>query len=233
VIRGLEGSPAAIVVYSPTEVPHFPRPEAYAAPVFRYLVDHFQIDRVFGGDWDGYTFLLLGRRTPAPGRSLLGPALAEARIAEEPRDGRQVTTPAGGPLAAEDLWPFEHVLRVVTLPDATVSVSYRLTPAPGERFVAGYGVNPEHWVAYVPAEVRFGVVVREQDGAEHEVMAASVDPLRRASDRRWMPVFVDLSPWAGRPIDLVLRVTGTPGAPPQPNRAGWADPRLVGAAPGG
>jgi len=55
-----------------------------------------------------------------------------------------------------------------------------------------------------------------------------IDPMTNANDRRWATVHVDLAPWAGRTVELVLRVRGTPGAPMRTDSAGWGDPRLVG-----
>ena len=232
IIRRLEGSPQALVVYSPTQVPHFPRLRSYAGRLFRYLVKHFDIAQTFGGDVHGYTFVLLERAAREPGRSLLGAALESALVLEEPHDGpARVALPAERRmLVGEELWPFARVLRVATLPDASVAVVYRVTPAPGERLRASYGLNPDHWEDLVPPECRFAVAVRGPgDGEERELVAATVDPLHEAEDRRWIPIDVDLSPWAGRAIELVLRTSGPPGAPMQPDRAGWANPRLVSA----
>src|SRR5262249_5152951 len=124
VIRQLDGSPEALVVYSPTQVPHFPRLRSYAGRLFRYLVKHFDIAQTFGGDVPGYTFVLLQRAPHARGHSLLGAALAAARVLEEPRDGavRLVSGEERRTLVGEDLWPFARVLRVATLPDASVAV---------------------------------------------------------------------------------------------------------------
>jgi len=61
-------------------------------------------------------------------------------------------------------------------------------------------------------------------------MAAEVDAARRPEDCRWREVSVDLSAWAGRPIDVVLRVTGPAQAKPEPELAGWGDPRVIRAA---
>src|SRR5205823_7990252 len=63
IVRGLEEDRDALVVYSPTQAPHFPRFADYAPELMRYLVDRFEIDRTLGGDPGGFTFLLL-RREP-------------------------------------------------------------------------------------------------------------------------------------------------------------------------
>ncbi len=52
--------------------------------------------------------------------------------------------------------------------------------------------------------------------------------MTNARDRRWATVAVDLTPWAGRPVDVVLRVRGASGAPVRADSAGWGEPRLAG-----
>jgi hypothetical protein len=75
--------------------------------------------------------------------------------------------------------------------------------------------------------VVFAVSVRAADGQEALVAAGASDPLHVPADRLWRDVDVDLGPWAGRDVELVLRVDPTPGTPPIPDRAGWARPRIV------
>ena len=196
----------------------------------RYLVDHFEIDRTLGGDPDGFTFLLLRRESPPAGRSLLGPALAQARVTVESSAGpaREVAAPAERrALVEEALWPFRPVLRTSTLADATVAVILPVPVVAGERFEVGYGVNPDRWGDLLPHRVGFAISVRPPTGSERLVVSAEVDPYDRATDRRWHDVAVDLSPWAGETVELVLRTTGPPGAAPDADLAGWAAPRLV------
>ena len=230
IVRRLEEDRDALVVYSPTQAPHFPRFADYAPELMRYLVDHFEIDRTLGGDPDGFTFLLLRRESPPAGRSLLGPALAQARVTVESSAGpaREVAAPAERrALVEEALWPFRPVLRTSTLADATVAVILPVPVVTGERFEVGYGVNPDRWGDLLPHRVGFGISVRPPAGSERLVVSAEVDPYDRATNRRWHDVAVDLSPWAGETVELVLRTTGPPGAAPDADLAGWAAPRLV------
>jgi len=232
VIAELARRPDALVVYSPTEFPHFPRFRQYAAVLFGYLVDRFTVDRAFGGGPGGFSFLLLRQAPPAPGRSLLGPALADAQVTVDPHGGlpREIVGPKREQLVAEALWPVRRVLRVSTVPEGAVAVAWRMTPAAGDGLATSYGVNPERWSDPFAPPVHFAVSVREAGSAERGVMAAEVDAARRPEDCRWREVSVDLSAWAGRPIDVVLRVTGPAQAKPEPELAGWGDPRVIRAA---
>jgi hypothetical protein len=222
VVRALDRMPASVVVYSLTQAPFLPRMDAFAPVLFEYLVDHYTIARVVGGDPRGYAFLLLERRRPRAGVSLLGGMLAQARVTAEDRTAPDVHAP----LASETRWPFLPVLRVTTLPGTTVSVAYRIVPEPGQRLEAFYGVNPERWLDVPPPRTRFAIAVRDGEDTR-DVWSAEIDPTLVEHDRRWAPVTVDLAPWTARPIELVLRVSGAPGAPVRADSAGWGDPRLV------
>src|SRR5688572_18253440 len=66
------------------------------------------------------------------------------------------------------------------------------------------------------------------DGRYDELVARVVNPHHVAEDRGWVPVAVDLSPYAGRAVSLVFNTaSGLEGD----NRAGdlavWGAPRLV------
>jgi len=229
IARDILSQPDSVVVYSPTQTPHFPRLGEYAPALFRELVDHFALDQAFGGGPGAFTFLLLRRREFPPGSSLLGGPLATARVRVEPRDGPagDFPLPDRPDLAAAALWPFLPVLRVTTLPDAAVSVSYRFQPAQGQQLRASYGVNPDHWPDFPPARARFAIAVRGAGGEETDLLAADVDPFHRPEDRRWRDAAIDLGPWSGQTIDLVLRVTGPPGAQVRRDVAGFGDLRLL------
>ncbi len=92
-----------------------------------------------------------------------------------------------------------------------------------ERLEFAVGLDPQVWDK--PGDgVEFQVEVR--DGDEAEILFATyVDPKRNLSDRRWIDGSVDLSRFAYREIELVLRTL--PGASADFDWAGWAEPRLV------
>jgi hypothetical protein len=185
VVQRLESNPEADVVYTTNQYPVFPRFAAYAPMLFRFLVDHYAVDRTFGGDAGGLTFLLLHRKEPPAGRSLLGDVLSSAQVTVEPR-GQPAQVVGGGDrdaIVGEALWPFERVLEVASLPAARVSVGYRVTPASGDHFEASYGVNPEHLTDFALPDLRFTVAVRDADEMR-EVMDAEVSPVAARLDGR-------------------------------------------------
>ena len=229
IVATLDGQPDGLVVYSPNQIAFFPRMAEYTPELFEYFARHYRIGKVFGGDPEGFSFFLLERKPPPGGRSLLGDALASADVTLEPGNGgaaRPLTAQQRASWVGEALWPFAHVLRVTTFPEVAIAVRFRLTPAAGEHFRTAFGGDPDHWSHFPEAPIRFAVAVEPVEGPRRDVVAATVDPLTVPADRRWTDVDVDLTPWAGRPVDVVLRATGAKGVWPARDRAGWAEPRV-------
>lgn len=63
------------------------------------------------------------------------------------------------------------------------------------------------------------------DGRYEEVLTQVVNPAGVAADRRWVPVEVDLSPYAGKQVSLIFN-TGSLDTTDF-DLAVWGDPRLV------
>jgi hypothetical protein len=232
ILAALEAHPQAPVVYSPSQFPNLPAFRDYAPRVFEHLVQHYEIAHLFGGEAGGLTFLALERQEPPAGTSLLGAPLQQATVRRVGPDGgpRAVSGAERAALVGETSWPFARVLRTAVTPRETAEVRFDLMPAAGDRFAASAGVDPDRWQADPPPRARFAVVV--EDGADaHVVYEREIAPRRRRADRHWAPLSVDLTPWAGRRITLVLRVTGPPAARAALPDAGWAWPRLVAGAP--
>jgi hypothetical protein len=212
----------AVVVYHANEVPDFPRFRAYAPRLFAHLVERYEIADVFGGDPAGATILLLAARSPtSPDRPL--PLEAATVVAPGVRRPFAEQT-----LVAASAWPFDEVLRVTTQPAGAVELHVPLAPAAGERLETACAYDPERFgEVFVPPSTWAVAVVA--DGTRTDVAGRRLDPLRRPDDRRAAPVSVDLGPWAGRSIELVLSIEGPHGAPADANLVGWVRPRVVGA----
>jgi len=97
-------------------------------------------------------------------------------------------------------------------------------PHGAPRLVFAYGVNPERWLDAPSGPFTF---TAEVEGAPHAGFRATVDPYRKLADRRWIEGSLDLAPWAGGRVTLLLAIE----APAVPERAdeiaGWAEPRVV------
>ena len=226
VVQRLEENPGANVVYTPNGYPGFPRLAAYAPGLFGYLADHYTIDRVFDGGWDGFTFFSLRRRERPAGESLLGDELSSAEVAvvSEGRPPHVVLDGEREKLVGEALWPFNRVLRVTVVPDQRVTVRYHVTPLAGDRFEASFGVNPDQFTGAALPNLRFTVSLQDIDG-EHELAAQDVTASNLAIASRWGEMSVDLSSWAGHSVELVLAVGASAQAPAE--TAGWGAPRII------
>jgi hypothetical protein len=91
-------------------------------------------------------------------------------------------------------------------------IKFRLK-VPGDAwFSASLGTDPASWDKEGDGVLfRMGVV----DGPRYdELLNQHVNPVANASDRRWIPVAVDLSAYAGREVDIQLSTNPSPPGRP-------------------
>jgi hypothetical protein len=94
-----------------------------------------------------------------------------------------------------------------------VAVDVALPPGREAWFQATLALDPAAWAAPSGDGVEYRVEVARlggAPGAEAEQPATvaldrTLNPRARVEDRRWVPVVVDLSPWAGETVRLRLR----------------------------
>jgi hypothetical protein len=109
------------------------------------------------------------------------------------------------------------------------SLAFERVPVPAHAsFRAWVALKPEAWDKEGNGVVfRFGV---SEDGAYDTLVTRHVNPVHEPGDRRWVPITVDLSAYAGRAVDLVLHTHGSPEGQPSNlawDWALWAEPALV------
>jgi len=107
-------------------------------------------------------------------------------------------------------------------------IKFTVTVPPDAWFSASLGVDPTAWDKEGDGVLfRMGVV----SGAHYEeLLNQYVNPAVNASDRRWIPVSVDLSAYAGREVQIQLSTNSSlPGKPvDQRNDLGlWGAPVLT------
>lgn len=90
------------------------------------------------------------------------------------------------------------------------------------------GMKPESWDVKGNG-VKFHVGV--SDGRAYEsLFEQHVNPYANQGDRKWIPVWVDLSAYAGEEIDLIFNTNSSPPKE-QPDENGdmpvWGDPQIV------
>lgn len=100
------------------------------------------------------------------------------------------------------------------------------TIPPNAWLQVALGVREEAW-AREGAGVLFMVGV-SQDGRYEELVSLIVNPHANAADRQWLPVLLDLAPWAGQRVELVLNTrVAHADASPANHLAVWGAPAIV------
>lgn len=88
------------------------------------------------------------------------------------------------------------------------------------------GLREEAWASDANA-VLFRVGL-SYDGHYEDLVARLVTPASVDGDRGWVPVHIDLSPYAGRTISLIVNTAPASGAPPSHVHAAlWGEPRIA------
>jgi len=88
------------------------------------------------------------------------------------------------------------------------------------------GVREEAW-AREGSGVLFLIGVSHQ-GRYEELVSLVVNPYSNAADRQWLPVLLDLSPWAGQRVELILNTrVAHADASPANHLAVWGTPAIV------
>jgi O-antigen ligase len=122
-----------------------------------------------------------------------------------------------------------EIIYCVTVPDAGAL-----------RFAIA--LSPEVWSPEKGDGASFQIYVAEPDAPQDGVLSLSKEgqfvfvryynPKPNPSDRRWRNFMVDLSPWAGRTVNLSLITEGGPAGDWAFDWAGWAELQVVSVEPG-
>ena len=109
-------------------------------------------------------------------------------------------------------------------------IIWRVTPPPASQLQASLGLRMESWV-----QEGNGVVFRVgvSDGRNYtELIKRYVNPYSAQDDRRWIPVDIDLSPFAGKAVDIIFNTDPSPQGVPADGRndlALWGEPTVASA----
>jgi hypothetical protein len=229
IIEAMEARSTPLVIWNYTQFPHFPPVEQYAPELYAYLVENFEVERVFNEAAFSYSLAALERQAPVPGRPLLGDAASlELRW---PGGRSQTLAPARqAEFLRSEVWPFRPVRAVRAPVGGLTAVSIPLAEVPpGARVHTAVGVHPSAWFRHPPSNAYFSIVVIH--GGERTLAASKVlSPHLRLEDRGWFELDASLEPWVGEAVEVEL-VTRQDGAPLRPEDAflmgGWSEPRLV------
>jgi hypothetical protein len=144
--------------------------------------------------------------------------------------GAQTVTPAGSSRA---LLPPYVESRFITIAGDTrralymhppSSVALELDVPANAFFQTAIGIDPPAWTQPTGDGVRFIASVESQ-GRREVVLDRILDPRSRDGDRRWIDVWADLTPYAGRHVRLTLATDARADA--SFDWAAWAHPQVV------
>jgi hypothetical protein len=120
-------------------------------------------------------------------------------------------------------------LKPCILEQAHGRITFRLTPPPSAWFTAALAVDPSAWDKEGDG-VLFRLGVSGAGMEYEELLNQHLDPAANKSERRFVPVAIDLSAWAGREINLILSTNASvPGRREdlRNDLALWCEPALV------
>ena len=210
ILADLEQHQVPRVVYSLSQYAHLGTFQDNAPELYRYLVDHFAIDRVFTEEPMGPLLVGLTRESAAEGQDLRALAARESGVVWEE-------------------WPFAEVLAPEVGPSGKgipATLALRL-PVDVEALDFAYGVHPDHWMETPGGPHQFSVRVRDDRGEIlREVAWPAVAPRTSVEARRWFPATLDLQGLGGREVVLEFVVDAEPSPDSLGRVAGFQRIRL-------
>jgi hypothetical protein len=137
--------------------------------------------------------------------------------------------PAGGVFTVEDVTINGETKKSIAVAPTVGSRVIFKTRVPDDGWLrVSMGLKPESWTAEGDG-VRFMVLV--SDGrASDELFTQDINPFGNPTDRKWTPVMVDLSAYAGEEVDVIFNTFASP-----PRKVGdirndlavWGAPEIV------
>jgi hypothetical protein len=229
VIEALEADAADVAIYSATQFVQLPRMREFAPQLFEYLVDHWEIDRVFSGRRMGYVLAGLRRSDAPPDGTPLDVAGDAVRLyVEEPGTGpRSVPKTARASYVRLELWPFRRV--VALRPSCGRRRSVLVVPIhvpPGSRLRTAIGFDAQHWYHYPPAAVAYSIRA-VASGERVALFERRLDPHVEPRDRGWIEVDLDLGRFDGRRIELEFTTQCESPISRDAAMGGFEIPRLI------
>ena len=161
-------------------------------------------------------------------------SVSQELLQAEPIRGRAVTQTwtLFDPIAGQDdtrLVLYEHPPE-----SGKEEIVYRVEVPRAGALRFAIALSPEIWSPERGDGTTFQVYVAEPETAQEGqfVFVRYINPKHNPSDRRWRNFLVDLSPWAGRTVNLSLITEGGPAGDWAFDWGGWAELQVVSVEPG-
>ena len=232
IIASFERKRPEVLLYAFNRLGGFPDLRVFAPELYAYLVEHYEVERVFSSDYQGYRLVGARRESEATEGRRLGAELASGAllVLSDEAPPRAILPEERADWVARELWPFRPVL---ALRPAAEGARTRLTlplevPA-GARLRTAVAIHPEVWFGLPPSWVHFELAI-EADGERSMVFERTLDPTSQPADRAWFEVEAGLERWAGRRVRLELSTTALNATGASLAHGGFAEPVLVSGA---
>ena len=113
-------------------------------------------------------------------------------------------------------------------------IVYRIRVPEAGALRFAIALSPQVWLPEKGDGASFQVYVAQLDAPQEGqfVFVRYINPKHNPSDRRWRNYLVDLSPWAGRTVNLSLITAGGPAGDWAFDWGGWAELQVVSVEPG-
>jgi len=230
IIAAMEETGTNLLVYNFTQFHSFPPVREYAPGLFEYLVENFEIDRVFTYDFWGYKLAGAVRRSePHDGIDLLADeGRGSALYIETGLGPPRAIAPSERPRYFElTSWPMRPVMALrPSARGARTVLTVPLDVPDASSLRTAVGVNPLHWFDFPKSWVRFHVAVVDGDETTR-VFTRELDPTMEFSDRGWFEVEIPLESWAGRRVRLEFSTECERLQGQTLLMGGWGRPRIV------
>lgn len=118
-----------------------------------------------------------------------------------------------------------EVLFVHPASSGSTALVYPVRVEPRAALQTELAIAPEAWNAEGDG-VTFAVYL-EDDAGIHMLYSRYVDPKHHQDDKRWLPVYIDLTRFEGKLARIILVVNSGPAGDRRYDWAGWGEPRLT------
>jgi hypothetical protein len=230
VIASIEASQTDHMVYHFSQLTQHPSVQEFAPELYGYLVDTFEIDRVFSVRGLGHMMAGLRRSSRATvGRPLVETDSRKLKLWIETQTGAAHAIPPRrrDHFFKTDSWPFRPVMALrPSLRGRRTVLAVPVEARERTRLRTAIGVNPALWWRDPPSWVTFAIRAGG-GGAPTTLFSRTLDPHRDREDRGWFGVELPLEAFSGVPLVLEFATECEHVNGAVLEMGGWDIPRLV------
>lgn len=228
ILRALKEQDVDLFVYNLNRFWSLDTMDRYLPELFAYLVEHYEIERLFAYDRD-YA-LAAARREDEDHRGALLPARADdfsISLRSEQAPPLPIPPERRSEYFGTALWPFRPVMLLEPGLGQSTVASIELEIPAGGRLISACGVHPQHWYRVPAPTVDFAIDLLDATGRQR-LYERSVAPMRKIGDLTWEEIDLPLADWAGRRVRLEFSTRTDEATGESLWLGGWGIPRLVG-----